>query len=437
LNKKIKILHVSTSFGTSSAGYRLHKSLLKETDADSYCFVQSSSLDDMRIVKLSDGILSKIKLKIFSKIENILINTFYPNRLNLPFSSASFSSKNVVKQINNIKPDIVHLHWICGGFMKIEDIAKIKPPIVWSLHDQWGYTGGCHIVAEQAPQHSGKWMPHCCYDLDRMCNKYTQNCKNCGVLRSTKEKDLSFRILQRKKKVFGKIKSMVIVGVSRWMADCAKKSTVFSNKKVICLPNPIDTNVFKPVDKFQSRMLWNLPKDKKLVLFGAIAATSTSYKGYDSLAEALNKISSENVEFVIFGSSEPTNPPKLPCKVHYLGHLYDNVSLVSLYSACDVMVVPSKRESFGQTASEAFSCGTPVVAFGIGGLTDIIDHKINGYLAQPFDTSDLAKGIDWILNSENYDELSKNAREKVVREFDYGVVAPKCINLYEEVLRNS
>jgi glycosyltransferase involved in cell wall biosynthesis len=211
---------------------------------------------------------------------------------------------------------------------------------------------------------------------------------------------------------------------------------VFTNKRVVNLPNPINADIFKPIDKFQSRMLWNLPKDKKLVLFGAVLATSTSYKGYDLLIEALNKISSENVEFVVFGSSEPKKLLKLPHQIRYLGHLNDDVSLVSLYSACNVVVVPSKREAFGQTASEALACGTPVVAFEIGGLPDIIDHKINGYLAQPFDTSDLAKGIDWVLNAENYGELSENAREKAVREFDYGIVAKKYISLYKEVFKN-
>ena len=113
----------------------------------------------------------------------------------------------------------------------------------------------------------------------------------------------------------------------------------------------------------------------------------------------------------------------------------DNVSLVTLYCAGDLTIVPSLREAFGQVASESLSCGTPVAAFATQGLLDVIDHKINGYLAQPFDTSDLANGIDWVLNAENYAELCKNAREKVVREFDYEVVAKKYIDLYEEILK--
>ena len=94
------------------------------------------------------------------------------------------------------------------------------------------------------------------------------------------------------------------------------------------------------------------------------------------------------------------------------------------------MIVPSLQEAFGQTASEAMACSTPVVAFGATGLLDIVDHKENGYLAKPFESKDLAKGIEWVLNSESYDKLCVNAREKVIKEFDSKVVAKKYIKLY-------
>ena len=100
------------------------------------------------------------------------------------------------------------------------------------------------------------------------------------------------------------------------------------------------------------------------------------------------------------------------------------------------MIVPSTQEAFGQTASESISCGTPVVAFGVGGLLDIVDHQINGYLANPFDTNGLAQGIDWVINAENYSELCKNARDKALKEFDYKVIAKKYISLYEKILIN-
>lgn len=193
------------------------------------------------------------------------------------------------------------------------------------------------------------------------------------------------------------------------------------------------------LDRNQARQLWNVPQTKKLILFGAIAPTSDVNKGFKELKDALHRIQTNNVELVVFGSSRPRNEPEFGFKTHYLGHLHDDVSLATLYSAVDVMVVPSLQEAFGQTASESFSCGTPVVAFDGTGLSDIVDHRVNGYLARPFDTADLANGIDWILNrnEDQYRQLCQNAREKVLREFDSNVVARRYIELYKEVISRS
>jgi glycosyltransferase involved in cell wall biosynthesis len=421
---KILIINTSDIFGGAArAAFRLHEALL-QNNIDSQMLVADKKSDINSIITLPN---KNMREKIWNKSDkiirivlNMLLLIKYEKTISKyfgPFSPQIGSNKKLVKIINKINPDIVHLHWICGGFLSIEDIAKINAPIVWSLHDMWAFTGGCHYVADTG---------------NVMCEKYTQDCGICDFLGSPKTEDLSFKVLRRKKKSFAKIKSMTVIGLSRWLQNCAKNSSVFANKRVVNLPNPINTKIFKPADKLQSRMLWNLPKDKKLIVFGAVLATSIPYKGFTELIEALNKINTENVEFVVFGSSEPQNPPKLPHKIHYLGHLYDDVSLVSLYSACDVMVVPSKRENLSNAIMESLSCGIPVVCFDIGGNSDMVSHKINGYLAQPFDTLDLAKGIDWVLNAENYGELSENAREKVVCEFDYSVVVKKYINLYEE-----
>lgn len=118
---------------------------------------------------------------------------------------------------------------------------------------------------------------------------------------------------------------------------------------------------------------------------------------------------------------------------HYLGYLFDNVSLTTLYSAVDVMIVPSLQENLSNAIMESLSCGTPVVAFNIGGNSDMVEHKINGYLAQPFNTSDLKDGIEWVLNHDSYDELCNNAREKVLKEFDSKVVVKKYIKLYKNI----
>jgi len=441
----MKILHINTNDtygGAAQAAFRLHEALL-QSGIDSQMLVANKNSDLNCITALPKRPQKKVFLnRVTHKFCKFFFNEKKPlNKYKKtiskkwgPFSPQITSNKCLIKAINEIKPDIVNLHWICRNFLSIEDIAEIKAPIVWSLHDMWAFTGGCHIVADQCLPHSGEGMPHC-DGIDAMCDKYTQNCGSCDYLGSNEKEDLSFKVLQRKKIAWGNIPCMTIIGLSRWMENCAKKSAVFMGKNIVCLPNPINTTVFKPVDKTQARMLWNLPNDKKLILFGAISATSTPYKGYDLLIDALKRLSTENVEFVVFGSSEPENVPELPHKVRYLGHLNDTVSLVSLYNACDVMIVPSKRENLSNTIMESLSCGTPVVCFDIGGNSDMVSHKANGYLAQPFDVLDLAKGIGWVLNNDEYDTLSKNAREKVASEFDYAIVVKRYINLYEKLAR--
>lgn len=411
----MKILIVNASDiegGAARAAYRLHKALLSQ-GVDSQMLVQSKISDDYTVI----GPETKIK-KAIAKIRPILDQlpvTRYKNRTKTLFSPAWLPFSGINDKINEIKPDIVHLHWIAGGMIRIEDIAKLKPPIVWSLLDMWAFTGGCHY--------------------DEECGAYIRDCGNCKVLGSNKVNHLSKKIFYRKLKTF-KHKRMYIIGLSKWLSQCAQNSFLLKDNNHINLPIPIDTNLYKPCDRFKSRDLWNLPQDKKLVLFGAINATGDPRKGYNELCEALYKLTDKNIELVVFGSSKPKVDQNVGFSTHYLGHLYDDVSLVTLYSAVDVMVVPSLQEAFGQTASESMACGTPVVAFAYTGLLDIVDHKINGYLARPFDTSDLANGIEWALNAPNYDELCRNAREKVVWEFDSRVVAGKYIELYKQLMDN-
>jgi glycosyltransferase involved in cell wall biosynthesis len=440
----MKILIVNTSDiegGAARAAYRLHKALLKE-GVDSHMLVQSKKSDDYTVIGPETKLEKFINLSR-PQIDQIPVK-FYKKRTKTLFSPSWVGFNNAIKKINEINPDIVHLHWISGGFIKIEDIAKIKQPIVWSLHDMWAFTGGCHY--------------------DEECGGYIKKCGNCKVLGSKKVNDLSRKIFLRKQKTFADKEDITIVGLSQWLNECSKSSTLLKDKKHINLPNPINTTFFKPFDKEKSRELWSLPKDKKLILFGAMGATSDPRKGFNELSEALHKITCKDTELVVFGSSEPQNAPDFGFKTHYLGHLHDDVSLVTLYSAVDVMVVPSLQENLSNAIMESLACATPVVAFNVGGNSDMIDHKMSGYLAKPFDTDDLASGIEWVLNSDRvivnsdsgevivdidserlmvnsersfknrYEWLCQNAREKVLKEFDSKVVAKKYIELYKEIL---
>lgn len=412
----MKILIVNFSDiegGASRASYRLHQAL-KNAKIDSKMLVQNKKSDDYTVIEVSSSPLRKIYYQFLRSIERLWLFIIFQER-NIPLASALFSSKDVVKTINIINPDIVHLHWINAGMLSIEDIEKIKAPIVWSLHDMWAFTGGCHYTEE--------------------CTNYEKECGSCKFLRKNKQNDLSKKIYNRKQKVFSNISRMTIVGLSKWMKECSKNSSLLKSKKHINLPNPIDTNIFKPFDKEKARELWGLPKEKKLILFGAMGATSNSRKGFKELSKALKKSTDKDIELVIFGSSEPKESQNFKFKTHYVGYIYDDISLVTLYNAVDVMIVPSLQENLSNAIMESLACGTPVVGFAIGGNSDMIVHKMTGYLAKPFDISDLSNGIEWVLKNKEYSKLCQNAREKVLESFDSKLVAKKYINLYNDILQ--
>ncbi|HOL57943.1 MAG TPA: glycosyltransferase family 4 protein [Spirochaetota bacterium] len=397
--------------GAARACYRLHKALLEE-GIDSKMLVQLKTGDDWTVLGPRTD-MERSMGKVRSIIEKIPLKKY---NINVTFSLNISPFSPVVKRINEINPDIVHLHWVNDGFLKIENIPKIKPPIIWTMHDMWLFTGGCHC--------------------DEYCGKYKANCGNCPILNSNKENDLSRKTWNRKNKAFSKIKNMLIVGPGKWHTECAKDSLLLKNRKIWNIPNPIDTNVFKPFDKIKARELFGLPLNKKLILFGAINLKDKN-KGVKELQEALHKIKNINdIELVIFGSSPPEKEIDFGFKSYYLGRLNDDPSLVALYNAVDIVINASHQENLSNVIMESISCGKPVVAFNIGGNPDMIDHQINGYLAKPFDTDDLANGIKWVLNNPDYNELCKNAREKVLNNFDKKIVVKRYIELYKEILKN-
>lgn len=411
----MKVLIVNTSDtkgGAARAAYRLHHSLLAEK-VDSQMLVQTKSSDDFTV---------RTDLRNIVKGFNLLRPTLdtlptkkYKKRSKTLFSPAWLGFSPIVDEINAINPDVVHLHWVAGGMLRLEELAMIKAPIVWSLHDMWVFTGGCHY--------------------DEACGAYEIGCGNCKVLGSHKNNDLSRKVFARKQSTFSTIDKMTIVGLSHWLNECSKNSALLKAKRHVNLPNPINTTVFHPFDKNKARELWNLPLNKRLVLFGAMGATSDPRKGFNELSEALHKLNDSNIEVVFFGSGVPKNPPDFGFKTHYLGQLHDDVSLVTLYSSVDVMVVPSLQENLSNAIMENLACATPVVAFDVGGNADMVEHLQTGYLAKPFDTSDLANGINVILNAKNYDVLCQNARNKVLNTFDSQLVARQYINLYKSVLK--
>lgn len=322
--------------------------------------------------------------------------------------------------------DIIHLHWINFGFLSLkslEKIFKLNKPIVWTLHDMWAFTGGCH--------HSGD------------CENYQISCGNCvQYLKTPSPTDVSNKVWQRKNTIFDyslRLRSgngTTIVGCSKWLSNRAKKSSLFKDFTVKAIPNPLDTKLFLAQNKAEARVKLGLPIDKKLILFVA-AKVSVIWKGFSYFQEALELLKSQNshnqyIELVVLGESDAETIEKLPFKAHALGRISDVNQIVSVYSAVDVFVTSSIQENLPNTIMEAMACGTPAVGFEVGGIPEMIENKKNGFLAKYKSAESLAEGMKWVLFEANHDELSKNARKKVLDNYSEKVV----IEQYLEVYRN-
>jgi len=415
----MKVVLINTSDiegGAARAAYRLHQGL-QGIGVSSQMLVKNKKSGAPNVICSQNGIGNK-----FDKIISIISNSplrLYPER-NRGIFSPQWLPDSLAAKVAKIQPDIINLHWVCGGYMQIESVPKFNKPLVWTLHDMWAFTGGCHYSEE--------------------CDRYTKSCGSCPQLHSSKDSDLSRWVWQRKAQAWKNL-NLTLVTPSHWLAECAKSSSLLQEYPVNVIANGLDPEVYKPLNRRLVRESLNLPQNKQLVLFGAMQGTDDRWKGFPLLVPALQSLSKsgwqDKIELLVFGSSQPENPIDVGFKTHYLGRLQDE-NLAKVYAAADVMVVPSRYEAFGQTASEALACGTPVVAFDVTGLKDIVDRQQNGYLAKPYETEDLARGIAWVLEDpDRHQKLCRSARLKVEEKFTLQVQARAYKNLYEEILQTA
>jgi glycosyltransferase involved in cell wall biosynthesis len=410
---KVMTLNTSDSAGgAAKAAYRLHRAL-RARGVDSRMLVQhKASRDDTVIGPV--GSLRAAWSQLRPTLDSVAVRA-YRRRSRTPFNVSLLPSPALMEHIRAQRPDIVHLHWICGGFLPIEALARIRAPIVWTLHDMWAFTGGCHY--------------------DQRCGRFRAGCGRCPVLGSNTPDDLSAWVFRRKQKAFGALRRLTAVGLSRWMAECARSSRLLGPVPTVHLPNAIDTDRYRPMDRLESRRRLGLPPDGRLILFTAARPTWDPRKGWHHLLQALKELPPVGHRLVLAGGRNPPSIQAPPIPIHHAGEIRAEADLAALYSACDLTVVPSVQENLSNVLMESLACGTPVVAFDIGGNRDLVDHTVNGYLARPFEPQDLAHGMMWILeNDSRATELSRQARSTVESRFGADRVAEQYIRLYEQAL---
>lgn len=412
--KVLQLNYSGLNGGAARAAYRIHQAL-RGSGIDSQMLVNVAELGDWTV----QGPTSKWA-KTMVRIRPHLAT---PMRKLLHTGNPIIHSPAVVpscwpQRIKASDADVVHLHWVQGEMLSIADIARIRKPIVWTLHDMWAFCGAEHYTTDY------RWR-----DGYRRDNRPAHE----------RGFDLNRNTWLRKRNCWRR--PMQIVCPSQWLADCVRASALMHEWPVKQVPNPIDTDRWQPIDQRLARQLLGLPQDDPLLLFGAMGGGNDPRKGMDLLLAALTHLHAEpslqNLQLVVFGQLAPQSPPQPGFPVHYTGHLHDDISLRAFYSAADAMVVPSRQEAFGQTASEAHACGTPVVAFNTCGLTDIVGDRVTGALAEPFDPASLAAAIRWVLeDSHRCRELGAAARQRAERLWNPKRVAGMYAEVYGQAIES-
>lgn len=414
----MKVIHLSkwdVLGGAARAAFRIHQCLLR-ADFESFMRVRIKGSDDWRIQGPStrlERLLNTVRSPLGSAIGKLQSHQPGGPRKGawVPSSwSASLSTSNA---------DVVNLHWVSDETISVRDIVKIRKPLVWCLHDMWPFCGMEHYAQEDA---DARWR-----------HGYTATNRSRGA----SGLDLDRIMWTKKLRHFDR--QLSIVAPSAWLADCATQSALLRNHPVTVIPHPLDLDVFKPLDRAFARAALNLPADRKIILFGAIGGGTDPRKGFDLLQDALFQLCRESGsgEYLccVFGQSEPRSAPPLPFPIRWLGRIGDDTTLALIYSAVDVMVVPSRQEAFGQTGSEAAACGCPVLAFEDTGLADVVQHQETGYLARHGDVADLAHGLKWLLkDSERAASLSVKARARAESTWHFSAVSEKYRALYDEAI---
>lgn len=317
--------------------------------------------------------------------------------------------------------DIVHLHWVNQGLLSLKSLDRIfrsGKPVVWTMHDMWECTSICHHA--------------------HGCNRFKSACHDCGFLRYPSQHDLAARVFRRKMEVF-RPADVTWVAVSHWMARQARASALLAGKRVEVIPNTLSLSQFELLDRDESRRRLSLPRDKRIVLFGAVRVDDP-IKGFPLLMEALRLLLErqeyrDRIHLVFFGRVK--NPqevyPLIPTSYTDAGWVDNPRQMSLLYSAADVAVSASSYETFGQTLAEAQACGCMPVSFGNSGQADIIRHGETGYLVPEHTAESLAEGIARALESGG-NIPRERLRSEALSRYSEKTVARQYQQLYSELL---
>lgn len=339
-------------------------------------------------------------------------------------ASELFSGTASVVDFRQMEPtfrsaDVVHLHWVVA-LLDYEHVEAglAQRPVVWTLADMNAFTGGCHY--------------------SEGCDGYERECRKCPLLGG--DSDVAHEAWKLKQAAYARIPNLHIICPSRWMAQRVARSSLLGDRPIHYIPNAFPIDRFAPTNKTVARVRLGLPLHRKLLLFGA-DSVDNKRKGGIQLRECLERLAASgsaregDVEVVLFGHRSLD----LPLRSHSMGHVADDSRLALIYSAADVYVFPSLEDNAPLTVGEALLCGTPVVAFPVGNVPDVVRHRETGYIARYRDAEDLADGIRWAIEVEARAALRRSlqCRMHAAQMHAPHVAAERHVEVYRQAIGQS
>jgi glycosyltransferase involved in cell wall biosynthesis len=420
----MKILHINTfdQGGAAIAAVRLHKALLTNGIDSSILFLKKrdnsipNSIQFFEETSNHKSVLKRLFNLFWEKV-SFRFSKEYSNwqkLLNKPTGFELFSFNptdiDITKHPAYKNADIIHLHWT-AGFLDYSFFKKNNKPVVWTLHDMNPFTGGCHYSTG--------------------CEKYKNECKNCPQLQNTKDPNNAF-IDQKYKQSFIKRQQIVITAPSIWLRDCSQNSAIFKGLEHIHIPYSLSTSIFDTRDREFSRSVFNIPFDKKILLFVS-DSIENKRKGFDLLINTLIFLNNPDIHICAIGDLNTII--NYPPNITFLGRISDERLMTLAYSAADAFVLPTSEDNLPNVMLESLACGTPVIAFPVGGILDVIETGFNGILANNISSTGLADAlVDFIENRYIFDR--NKIRRETIANFSPSIQANKYLEVYKILTPN-